>query len=65
MEYLAMKRDEILPFAITWRDWKSIMFSEIRQKPYHMYMESEKYSKRVNICFKKKTDSVYREYTSF
>ena len=61
MEYLAMKRDEILPFAITWRDWKSIMFSEIRQKPYHMYMESEKYSKLVNICLKKKTDLVYRE----
>ena len=61
MEYLAMKRDEILPFAITWRDWKSIMFSEIRQKPYHMYMESVKYSKLVNICLKKKTDSVYRE----
>ena len=29
--YLAMKRDEILPFAITWRDWKGIMFSEISQ----------------------------------
>ena len=37
--YLAMKRNEILSFAVTWRDWKGIILSEISQtKPVsHVY----------------------------
>ena len=48
MEYFsAIKKNEILPFATTWMDLESIMFSEISQRKtntlcYHLYVESKK-----------------------
>ena len=30
--YLALKKNETLPFAATWTDWKGIMLSEVRQR---------------------------------
>ena len=50
--YSAIKKNEILPFAATWMDLKSIMLSEISQgkvykhyKLYHLYVKSKKYNK--------------------
>ena len=42
--YLAIKRNEILPFAITWMDLEGIMLSEISQT------EKDKYSMLSLIC---------------
>ena len=43
--YLATKRNEILPFAITWMGLKGITLSEISQrKTSLLYMESKKKS---------------------
>ena len=43
--YLAIKKNEILPFATTWMDVASIMLFEINQTKtniilYHLYVES-------------------------
>ena len=38
------KKNDILPFAITWTDWKSIMLSEISQT------EKDKYYMTSLIC---------------
>ena len=40
------KKNEILPFAVTWMDLENIMPSEISQKKantawYHLYVESK------------------------
>ena len=37
--YSAIKKDEIMPFAVTWMDLKSVILSEVSQKEkdkYHM-----------------------------
>ena len=52
--YSAIKKNEILPFAATWMDLEGITLSELSQKKvntvwYHLYMESKKYNKLVNI----------------
>ena len=44
---LAIKKNEILPFAATWMDLENIMLSEIRQRKTniiqcHLYVESRK-----------------------
>ena len=45
--FLAIKKNEILPPATTWRDLEGIMISEISQRKtntvyYHLYVESKK-----------------------
>ena len=44
---LAIKKNEILPFATTWMDLEGIMLSEICETKtntvwYHLYVESKK-----------------------
>ena len=44
--YLATRKKEILPFAITWMDLKGIILSEIYQRKtntvcFHLYVESK------------------------
>ena len=63
MEYYSIiRKNEILPFAATWMDLKSIMPSEISQRKtnsvwYNLYVESKKkYNKLMNIQ-KKEADS--------
>ena len=38
--YLAMRKNEILPFAATWMELKDIMLSEISQAEKDRYMFS-------------------------
>ena len=48
--YLAMRKNEILPFATTWLDLEGIMLSEISQRKidicFHSYVELEKLNRR-------------------
>ena len=42
-----LKKNDILPFAVSWMDLEGIMLSEISQKKtntvcYHLYVESKK-----------------------
>ena len=66
--YSAIKKNEILPFAATWMDLEGIILSEIRQRKtvtvwYHLYVESKKYNKLVNIKKQKQTHR-HKEQTS-
>ena len=66
--YLAIKKNEILPFAATWMDLEGIMLSEISQRKTnavgcHLYVESKKYNKLVNKTKKQQTHR-YGEQTS-
>ena len=66
--YSAIKKNEILPFAATWMDLEGIMLSEISQRKtntvwYHLYVESKKYNKQMNIT-KQKQIHRYREQTN-
>ena len=63
--YSAIKKNDILLFAATWMDLEGIRLSEISQTKtntvwYHLYVESKKYTKIVNITKKKQTHR-YRE----
>ena len=67
MEYYStIKKKKILPFAATWMDLEGIMLSEISEQRktntacYHLYVESNKYNKLVNITKMKQTHR-YRE----
>ena len=76
--YSAIKKNGILPSATTWMDLESIMLSKINGQRYtntvwylyvefkkiqHLYVESKKYNKLVNVTWKKKTHR-YREQTN-
>ena len=55
--YLVIKKNEILPFAVTWTDLGGIMPNEVNQRKtstvwYHLYVESKKYNRLVNITEK-------------
>ena len=43
--YSVIKRNEIMPFAVTWKDLDVVMLSEVNQKEiddvYHLYVESK------------------------
>ena len=53
--YSAIKKNEIMPFETTRMDLEGIMLSETSQTEkdkyciYHLYVESKKYNKLVNI----------------
>jgi len=63
MEYYSdIKKNKVLPFAITWTDLEAIILKEIKQKKrntvwYHLHVESKKYNKLVNITKKKQTQT--------
>ena len=64
METYLLKKNEILPFAITWTDLEGIMLSEMsdkeRQIPYDItYVESKKQTSEYN-----KKRNRHREQTS-
>ena len=44
MEYSAIKKNEIMPFATTWMDLESVILSEVSQT------EKEKYCMTSFIC---------------
>ena len=49
--YLAMRKNEIMPFAATWMELEGIMPSEISQRKtdiicFHSYVELEKHNRR-------------------
>ena len=44
MEYSAIKKNEIMPFATTWMDLESVILSEVSQT------EKEKYCMTSLIC---------------
>ena len=55
---LGHKKDEIIPFAITWMDLHLIMLSEVRQRKtntiwYHLNVKSKK-MKQMNLLAKQK-----------
>ena len=63
---------KILPLAATWMGLEGIMLSEISQTfrqrktntvRYHLYVESKKYNRLVNITNKNQTHK-YREQTN-
>ena len=59
--YSAIKKNEIMPFAVIWMDLELITLSEVSQTktniiPYHLYVESKK--KDTNeLIYKTETDS--------
>ena len=62
MEYYSViKKNEILPFVATWMDVEGFILSEISQTENdksvqcHVYAESKKYNKLVNITKEKQT----------
>ena len=60
MEYYSViKKNKILPFATKWMNLEGIRLSEVSQRKtnavcYHLYVESKKQRKLVNIKKKKK-----------
>ena len=59
------KKSEILPFAATWMDIKSIILSEIKQRMtnivwFNVYVESKNYNKLVNIPKKEADPQIER-----
>lgn len=52
--YSAIKKNEIMPFAIIWMDLEGIMLGEVRQKKtntvsFHLYMESKKTKTKTRL----------------
>ena len=65
--YSSIKKNKILPYAITWMDLEGIILSEVSQTKtntlrHHLFLESKRYNKLVNIT-KKKQIHRYREQT--
>ena len=65
--YSAIEKNEILPFAATQMDLKNTILIEISQRKtntvlYHLYVQSEKQNKLVNMTKQKQTH-IYREQT--
>ena len=63
--YLAMRKNEIMPFAATWVELEGIMLSEISQRKtriicFHSYLDIEKLSRRPRGKGREKKNS-YRE----
>ena len=56
---LAIKKNEILPFAAMWMDPKNIMLSEVSQRKtntvYHLYVDSK--NNANESTYKTETDS--------
>ena len=57
--YSAIKKNEIMPFAVTWVDLEIIMLSEVKQRKtniiwYHLYVELEKNDKN-QLIYKRET----------
>ena len=51
---LAIKKNEIMPFAVTWMDLKIIILNEISQTKinimiYHLYLETKKKMMQKNL----------------
>ena len=59
--YSAIKKNEIMALAATWRDLEIIILSEVRERKtnivfYHLYVESKKND--INeLIYKTETDS--------
>ena len=60
--YLAMEKNEILPFATTWTDQGDIILSEVSQREegkcqiIHLHLESKRNILQMNL-YKKETES--------
>ena len=66
--YLAIKKNEIMPFAATWMDLKIILQSEISQTKtntiqYHVYVES-KTMIQMNLFTKEKQTHKHKNKVS-
>ena len=58
--YSAIKKNEIMPFATTWKDLKIIILTEVSQRKtntmwYHLYVESKKVDTN-ELIYKAQTD---------
>ena len=65
---LAIKRNEIMPFAETWIDPEIIIVSEERQRKtniirYHLYVESKKKMIQMNLFTKQKQTHIHGKQT--
>ena len=65
--YSALKKNEVMPCAATWKDLESLILSEVNQTKaniirYHLYVESEKIT-QMNLFTKQKWTHRHRKQT--
>ena len=62
--YLAIKRDEIMPFAATWMDLGIILQSDVQTNiiQYHVYVKSKRMV-QMNLFTKEKQTHRHRKQT--